>query len=71
MSASLFGKMLGRGAAPGWLVVELGDKVSLTHVRHEGARARDSPLCRGRRRHCRKRARRIRSRLAPAPRMTS
>lgn len=39
MSASLFGKMLGRGAAPGWLVVELGDKVSLTHVRHEGARA--------------------------------
>jgi MSHA biogenesis protein MshI len=40
MSASLFGKMLGRGAAPGWLVVELGEAtVSLAHVRHEGARA--------------------------------
>ncbi|MGQ0547381.1 MAG: agglutinin biogenesis protein MshI [Betaproteobacteria bacterium] len=30
---------LGRGAAPGWLVVELGSrKVSLAHVRHEGDR---------------------------------
>ncbi len=40
MSPSLFGKMLGRGAAPGWLVVELGEaKVSVAHVRMEGHRA--------------------------------
>lgn len=41
MSTSLFGKMIGRRAAPGWLVVELGaeGKVSLAHVRLEGSRA--------------------------------
>ena len=35
----LFGKVFGRGAAPGWLVVDLGEtRVSLAHVRREGAR---------------------------------